>query len=197
MPPRRQFQRKLGDRRYRKMFVIATEGAKTEPQYFSIFQHTPNTVVKIKCLPGNTQSSPQRVLARMNKFLQEKGLRKEDEAWLVVDKDSWTEQQLNELYFWSQSRGNYGLAVSNPQFEIWLLFHFEAGKGVTSAHRCLDMLKRYLPGYKKGSKLDRITMEQVSSAIYRAKQRDNPPCSDWPRSTGTTVYRLVEKLLCS
>jgi hypothetical protein len=37
MPPkRRKFQRPLGERRYRKLFVIAVEGVKTEPQYFAL-----------------------------------------------------------------------------------------------------------------------------------------------------------------
>jgi len=30
---RRKSQRPLGERRYRKLFVIAAEGVKTEPQY--------------------------------------------------------------------------------------------------------------------------------------------------------------------
>lgn len=38
MPPkRRKFSRPLGERRYRKLFVLAVEGSKTEPQYFAIF----------------------------------------------------------------------------------------------------------------------------------------------------------------
>ena len=34
---RGSFQRPFGERRYRKLFVIATEGVKTEPQYFAAF----------------------------------------------------------------------------------------------------------------------------------------------------------------
>lgn len=197
MSSRRKFQRKLGNRRYKKIFVIATEGAKTEPHYFSLFQRRGDIFVNIKCLPGDTQSSPEKVMARMKKYLIENDLRQEDEAWLVVDKDRWTEEQLQKLYLWSQSQKNYGLAVSNPQFEIWLLYHFEDGRGVRSARSCLERLRRYIPNYTKGTSLYMITMEKINAAINRARQRDNPPCSDWPRNIGTTVYRLVEKILYS
>lgn len=33
---RRSFKRALGERGYRKMYVIAVEGVKTEPQYFAL-----------------------------------------------------------------------------------------------------------------------------------------------------------------
>ncbi|NLW08686.1 MAG: RloB domain-containing protein [Firmicutes bacterium] len=198
MPPRRTFRRPLGERRYRKMFVIATEGAKTEPEYFSILQQiVGNVIVNIKCLTRDKKSAPRSVLDRMKRFLDDEGLRDEDEAWLVVDKDKWTHEQLAELYNWSQGRANYGLAVSNPLFELWLLFHFEEAKGISTAKKCSERLKRYLPDYKKGIKRQMITKDMILQAINRAKQRDDPPCSDWPKKTGTTVYRLVERILCS
>jgi hypothetical protein len=34
----------------------------------------------------------------------------------------------------------------------------------------------------------------VVAAVKRARQRDNPPCVDWPHTTGTTVYKLVESI---
>ena len=33
---RRRFRRISGDRPYRRLFVLATEGARTEPEYFRI-----------------------------------------------------------------------------------------------------------------------------------------------------------------
>jgi len=35
----------------------------------------------------------------------------------------------------------------------------------------------------------------IPDAIARARRKDTPSCTDWPRCIGTTVYRLVEKLL--
>lgn len=117
MPPkRRRFQRPLGERRYRKLFVIAVEGVKTEPQYFAIFNDQ-QSVIRVNCLKGSHDSSPPQVLKRMEDHLRQEELRSSDEAWLVVDKDQWTDEQLDQLHAWAQARDNYGFALSNPKFE--------------------------------------------------------------------------------
>ncbi|RJQ62927.1 MAG: RloB domain-containing protein [Desulfobacteraceae bacterium] len=195
MTRRRRFQRPLGELRYRKMFVIAAEGEKTEPQYFAIF-NTRSSVVHVKCIKGRQASSPPQVLRRMRENLNKEGLKKSDEAWLVVDKNGWTDEHLEQLHQWSKDADNYGFALSNPKFEYWLLLHFEDGAGIASSRNCLDRLKRYLPDYDKGIDPRIITQEMIDEAIQRAKRRDNPPCIDWPRTIWcTTVYRLVENIL--
>ena len=192
---RRKFQRPLGTRPYRKLFVIAVEGKKTEPEYFAIFNNGPS-VIHVKCLKSGNDTSPPQVLKRMKDYLKQKQLKTSDEAWIVVDKDLWTDNQLNQLHAWAQIRSNYGFALSNPSFEFWLLLHFEDGTGIGSSQDCIDRLKRHLPGYNKAIDIRKITHDQINEAVCRAKKRDNPPCVDWPRTPGgTTVYRLVEKLL--
>jgi len=175
------------------MFIIAPEGDKTEPQYFGLFNGA-NSVIRIKCLKRTHKNSPLQVLQTMTCYLKREGLKESDEAWIVVDKDQWTDEDLAQLHGWSQSAPNLGLAVSNPKFEYWLLLHFEDGSGVTSSN-CSAKLKRYLPDYDKGVNSRVIRSEMIKEAIQRAKARDNPPCSDWPRGLGTTVYRLVENIL--
>jgi len=194
MPRRRRpFRRPLGERRYRTLFVIATEGARTEPQYFDIF-NTGDMVIHVECLRGRHESAPSQVLKRMRKYLKEEGLRTGDEAWLVVDKDQWSDVQLDELYQWSKTHDDYGLAVSNPKFEYWLLLHFEDGNDVSSSRDCSDRLSRHLPDYDKGRLAVAKFIPGITSAIERARRKDTPACEDWPRTSGTTVYRLVEKL---
>ena len=195
-PGRRKFSRLLGERRYRKIFVLAVEGRKTEPQYFTIFNDQ-ESVIRINCLKSKHDSAPPQVLARMEKHLKKEGLKKSDEAWLVVDKDQWTDKQLSQLHQWSRQANNYGFALSNPKFEFWLLLHFENGKGVSSSHTCSQRLKRHLPGYDKNINIGKISNKMITDAIKRAEHRDNPPCDDWPRITGTTVYKLVENILKS
>jgi len=183
-------------RRYRKMFLLAVEGSKTEPQYFAIFNNQ-NSVIRIKCLKNKHDSAPLQVLDRMKTQLKKEELKRTDEAWLVVDKDQWTDDQLSQLHQWAQEADNYGFALSNPKFEFWLLLHFEDGKGVNTSQICSQKLSSYIPGYDKGIDARKISEEMVYDAIRRAKQRDTPPCSDWPQVTGTTVYKLVENILAS
>lgn len=192
---RRKFQRPLGERRYKKLFLIAAEGTKTEPLYFGLFADEAS-IVRVSCLKGKLDSSPPQILKRMTEHLKREGLKSSDEAWLVVDKDQWNDEQLMQLHQWSLQQENYGFALSNPKFEYWLLVHFEDGAGVTSSRDCTDRLKRWIPDYNKDIDTRKISPSQVDDAIRRAKKRDAPPCEDWPRSLGqTTVYRLVENIL--
>jgi hypothetical protein len=132
----------------------------------------------------------------MEHHLRQEKLLSTDEAWLVVDKDQWSDEQLADLHAWAQNGDNHGFALSNPKFEYWLLLHFEDGRGIASSRDCSDRLKRHIPGYDKRIDPREITPQRIEDAIRRAKQRDDPPCADWPRALGsTTVYRLVEKIL--
>lgn len=195
MAKRRSFSRPPGKRRYRKLFVIATEGTITEPIYFSLFNDQ-NAVVRVSCVKGKKSDYPLTTLKRLKKKIAEEALRKNDEAWLVIDKDDWTEQQLQSLFDWSKEQENYGFALSNPKVEYWLLLHFEDGSKSTTPTGCAQRLQKYLPGYDKGFDPRKISREMVDDAIARAKQRDMPPCTDWPREEGiTTVYRLVENII--
>ena len=145
----RTFQRPLGERRYKKLFVVSVEGSKTEPQYFAIFNQ-PQSIVLVKCLKRpSTESSPIQVLKKMQGYLRKESLRKTDEAWIVVDKDDWTEDQLRELLQWAKKSENHGFALSNPNFEYWLLLHFEDGKGIANSQECLTRLKTALAQLQK------------------------------------------------
>jgi len=186
---RRNFRRNAGSLPYRKLFVIACEGAKTEQKYFAIFQKN------IKCLPSRkNDSAPLHVLERLKRYLEENRVRKGDEVWLVVDTDNWEEEHLKTLHHWTLTDEQYALAVSNPKFEYWLLLHFEDGSGVSSARDCVARLKRYMPNYDKNLPTVTKLKIHVENAISHAKAKDVPPCSDFPRGRGSTVYKLVERL---
>ncbi len=189
---RRKFKRPIGQRRYKKLFVIASEGAKTEPQYFKMLNAI-DSVIHFKCLKNKHDSSPNGVLKLMKGHIRSNSLKKTDEAWLVIDKDRWTDQQINQLYSWSEEKDSYNLALSNPKFEYWLLLHFENGSGISSSRNCSERLERYLPDYNKDIQETKLK-PKIRQATERAKAKDTPPCPDWPRRTGTTVYKLVEKL---
>ena len=131
---RRKFQRSLGELPYKKLFVLAVEGVKTEPQYFGIFNNQ-QSVIRVSCLKSSRGSSPLHVLKRMEDHLRQEELRSTDEAWLVVDKDQWTDEQLVQLHEWATSQDNFGFALSNPKFEYWLCPH---SSGTPSVSFCYD-----------------------------------------------------------
>lgn len=104
------------------LFVIATEGEKTEAQYFSIFN---SERVRVEILPTGPdgRSAPKHVLERLVKFQDQHALEAMDELWLVVDVDRQRPQFLDEVTRDAQA-GGYRVAVSHPCFELWLLLHF-------------------------------------------------------------------------
>jgi hypothetical protein len=191
----RTFQRPLGQRRYKKLFIVSVEGSKTEPQYFARLNQLQSSVL-VKCLKRpSTESSPIQVLKKMESYLRKESLKKTDEAWIVVDKDDWTENQLRELLKWAKKSENYGFALSNPHFEYFLLLHFEEGKGIANSQECQTRLKRHLPNYKKDFDSKKITLELIVKAISRAKQRHTNRTNDLPQIWSTTAYKLMERII--
>ena len=190
---RRTFRRRPPFLPYRKLFLIATEGAKTEPIYFGIF-NSPQATIHVKLLPARKHdSSPPQVLKRAQVFVKEKGFGKKDEVWLVMDRDQWTDEQLGGVFLGCRA-STFNLAVSNPQFEYWLLLHFEDGSGVSSPNDCTRRLMRHLPNFEKGHLEIQKIEPGIPDAIHRAEAKDTPACEDWPRTNGSTVYRLVKRL---
>ena len=192
---RRKFRRPIGKRRYKKLFIVAVEGIKTEQQYFNFIENL-QSQFKLRCITVKKKSAPVYILKAMKRHLRENEIKSTDEAWIVVDKDNWHDEQLNQLNNWAKTDNNFGFALSNPKFEYWLLLHFEDGTGIGTSKDCTDRLKRYMPNYDKGIDANKLSREMIGDAIKRASQRDNPPCIDWPRRIGaTTVYRLVQNVL--
>jgi len=197
MVRRSAFVRPSGGRSYRKWLVIGTEGRVTEPEYFTILRVLyPDSDCLLK--PARTSSSncssPQEVLQSVERWISKNGpLKKSDEAWLVVDKDSWTREQLRELSDWvseaNEHRFGRGLALSDPKFEYWLLLHFEDTNAANSDD-CTRQLKKHLPSYDKHIGDRDFSQQRIQLAISRARQRDGHS-----GGASTTVYKLVESFL--
>jgi hypothetical protein len=185
-----KLQRKQRLISYRRVFLIATEGAKTEPLYFDMFNGV-KTTIHVKPLSSRKHdTSPEQVLERAKAYVKDEGIRDGDEVWLVIDKDHWSDEQIQSVYQ-GCGKNKFSLAVSNPMFEYWLLLHFEDGGGVSGVRDCRDRLKKYLPNYNKSSLDIRKLLPGVDDAVMRAKAKDTPLCKDWPRTNGSTVYRLI------
>lgn len=196
---RRSFIRPFGKLPYRKLFVIATEGAKTEPQYFNILRNLKSEQVTISMPEGKNKSDPENVLRRMKAYIKTERLKHSDEAWLVIDKDQWRDEQIDILHEWTKQQKNYGLALSNPKFEYWLLLHFAEGD-ISSTQNIEKLLDSHLPNYSHTKAVDpqKFKLKNIEKAISRAKKRNTPPCEDWPHLPHrTTVYKLVSNILNS
>lgn len=194
---RRPFKRELGKKRYKKLFVVSFEGSKTEPQYFAMVSSLFSNI-HIHSLKTKLRSSPKDVLKRVITYISDNKFDGDYSAWIVIDKDDWPNEQLEELHLWSEEKDVYNLAISNPKFEYWLLLHFENGTGLSSKQDCCRRLERYLDGYDKKINARNFDLSKIESAISHAKTKDKPASTDWNLNFGvTTVYKLLEDIVNS
>ena len=222
-----------------KIIFISCEGSITEEEYFNdvisfLYSNTKSSIQFISVkedavkTPKNirtadqekelSKSKPHQLLEKIEEFKvanndkYEFNNHLEDEFWLIMDVDDHTEEYYKEN--WENTielcnERNYGYAISNPFFEIWLLLHHVDVKAddhtyaVTDSHpyertphyreRLRYDAKAPLKDQKHIDK-DHYTKEKVCKAIERARALHDAN-EDWPRSLGTTVYKLLEKIV--
>ncbi|QTA80839.1 RloB domain-containing protein [Desulfonema limicola] len=82
---KRPLNRKITHLRDTKLIIIATEGHKTEKQYFKIFK---NHRVQVVIIPSkDNRSAPEYILERLNTYSEGYQIGDDDELWLMVDTD--------------------------------------------------------------------------------------------------------------
>ncbi|QDT62342.1 hypothetical protein SV7mr_48900 [Stieleria bergensis] len=212
---RRSLDRTSGALRDTSIVVIACEDTHAVKQYFSKFRARR---VQYRVLPTEDgHSSPASVFERLNKYSQEEQVGDEDELWLCIDADHWirgeNQRALSQVLQQCRSKG-FGIAISNPCFEVWLLMHFsdvddrlllellgEDPSGVVSEEqrsslRCGSFearLRQAAGGYNKSNVARlQLTADQVIQATERARNADGT--SDVPNCPGTRVYKLIDTL---
>ena len=177
-----------------QLFIIATEGAKTEKSYFEMFE---DSRIHIEVLPTGiaNNSAPQYVIERLNQFSKKYDFGEKDTLWLVLDVDRWGNKNLSSVCRQAKQK-KYHLAISNPCFETWLCLHLMDLDPNDSTGQAFEQRLRLILGSYNKSNLD-ITpyLEHIEDAILRAKQLHPNANQNWPPTPGSHVYRVVEMLL--
>lgn len=215
MPEKLVFKprRREGANRDASLIVIATEGARTERKYFTDLinqEHfkRPNVHVEIVERPP-AQSAPEHVIQTLDRFRSKYKLRGSDELWMVIDRDRWQQAMLADVAARCIQK-EYRLCVSNPAFELWLLLHVkhmgdyeqEVLDELARNARCTrnrtrleQELRDILGSYNKSNPDTIRYFPEIESAITQARQLDGNPADRWPRTLGTRVYLLVERII--
>ena len=177
-----------------RLIIIAAEGRDTERQYFAMFR---STRVQVKILPAgdNNLSAPEHVLKRLRSFRDEYELGDNDSLWLMIDVDRWGNDKLAQVAREAKPVG-FGLAISNPCFEVWLLYHFTAD--IPDTARC-DHVEAALrqatgSGYNKSKLRPERFWPHLRLALERAEDCDPSPKGRWPSGIGSHVYRVIRAL---
>jgi len=199
-----------------RLIVIASEGKDTERMYFkALAKEYTNPRVHVHILERSVDeqnnSSPEHVLKQLNDYKSQYELEADDELWLVVDKDRWTEAMLSRVATECALEVSMHMALSNPCFELWLLLHLEDAASLTPEEQMLWMknrrksknadpylkvrLRQKMGSYHEAAYDAEMLIVHVEEAIARAKVLDKNPSDRWPQTLGTRVYLLAESVM--
>lgn len=199
-----------------RLIVIASEGKDTERIYFkALAKEYTNLRVHVHILERSeneqNNSSPEHVLQQLNDYKSKYDLEADDELWLVVDKDRWTEAMLSHVATECSQEVAMHMALSNPCFELWLLLHMEDAASLSpeeqeqwmknrrrskNADPYLKVRLRQKMGSYHESSYDALTLiAHIEDAIERARALDKNPTDRWPQTLGTRVYLLAKSVM--
>lgn len=164
-----------------RIFVVATEDTYVPKQYFEALALSRVRVLVLET--RDKDSAPSQVVERLRAAFDHATLRKEraeaDEFWVLVDTDhhfapNHTRGTVMALDA-ARQRG-FGIAVSNPCFEVWLVLHHEdCVEPFAHADDVCARLRARLGSYNK-TRLDstHFTLSGARSAITRARPGAQP-----------------------
>ena len=126
--------------RYVKItFLIATEGTKTEPNYFNALKKELEATNRFN-IDVSVEGKGKATLDLVSKIIRqvENNHQEFDRVWAVFDKDDFKDfdDAINLA-----SRHNVKCAWSNESFELWLLLHFKDVSSSTGRKNLLDELE--------------------------------------------------------
>ncbi|WMJ72246.1 RloB family protein [Cytophagaceae bacterium ABcell3] len=132
-----------------KLFAIACEGYKREPEYFKVFPYLSRRIA-VDIIEDNKiddfshKSAPKWVLDRAIKYIEKEGLTDEDDLYFVMDVDRWSNQQIREISNYCEQFPNWHVVLSNPCFEVWLYLHKKANFPNHNTASCATLKKEFL-----------------------------------------------------
>lgn len=187
-----------------KLFAIACEGTRREPEYFQLFKHMSakiavdiiDDVVYEGIQASATQgSAPRWVLDRAIRYIEREGLSPDDDLFFVMDVDRWSSDQLRELAQYCAEQHNWHLVLSNKCFEIWLYFHKKEHNRGLDLDISSKELKHVISLLEDGGYHPYKFIPNFLEAIRNARNADTNADYHFPNKNETKVYILGQALI--
>lgn len=207
----KHLERKLGRRASYDRILIVSEGSKTEPNYFSEIRaayrlHTANVEVR----PGELGTAPIHVVQYAQALFEEGDRHKNvqrrafEQVYAVFDRDN-HESYFKALRLAESLDGKlrndnkqpicFKAIASVPNFELWLLLHYEDIQAPLHRDEVMRRLKQYILGYEKGAgRAFATTREHLPLAIERAEMLAARFTADTAPEPYTGIIELVKLL---
>lgn len=182
-----------------KRILILCEGKNTEPHYFlTLVKSKRTTTIELEVDPnrGVPTTLVKRAIER-KKLSDRRGgdpRDKFDQIWCVFDVDE--HPNLSETLQLAKAN-EICVALSNPCFEIWVLWHFQDHTRYDHRDDILQHCKGHIPNYNKKVSYDALK-DRYEDALRRAKNVEAKHQGDGNEITAnpsTSVYKLTERLL--
>jgi hypothetical protein len=203
---RKQAQRARCDR-----LLIVSEGSKTEPLYFDeirVDQRLP--AANIAVVPGALGTEPIKVVQYAQALFengdQHKGIepRAFEKVYAVFDRDD-HKTYFNALRLAESLDGKlrsddkkpvvFRAIASVPNFELWLLLHYEDIQAPVHRDEVMHRLKQHIPAYEKGAgHAFATTRERLAVATLRAEALAAKFTADTTPEPYTAIVELVKLL---
>lgn len=184
-----------------KRIVVVAEGQCTEPSYLAEFSRIYRHVsIRVQTIGG--AGDPRSVVERA--IDERKDARRDrfgahDSFWAMFDRDEHPRfQEAIDL-----ARGNgISLAISNPCFELWGIFHYEAQDAHIDRHQCQRKFEGLNPGYDRGSNKIFDDVDVIKNCYYDAVDRSRVALTrrteedDPGGNPSSSVHCLTEFIRC-
>lgn len=201
MPPKKKenrlYKKSLPFKDARR-FIIICEGER-ESEYFDSFNgRTKKVIIETLDPTGDYagKSAPNHLHDRAVEMFENSDLDKlyDDGLFFVLDVDRWSRASIDELRELVHGNENWGVCISNPCFEVWLLYHVtnERFTDVVSTDMKSKLDQAIAGGYNVNSFIKLIT-----KANENARASDPTPESSYPDIGVTKVYKLGEEIVDS
>jgi len=190
-----------------KSIYIFCEGKEREFNYFLYFKELDSRInIEIYKLDPHEDNSPTGLLTIAEKCLLKSEINQNpkyhfiegDEVWFVLDVDKDRDESRNPkievLIERCNQSNNWYLALSNPCFEVWLLYHFFTSKITFENSDISKNWKQYLNDSVPGGFDSRKHPIYISTASKNAET--NYSSSDNQPDIGTTnVFELANSII--
>ena len=178
----------------RPQVIVVTEGEKTEPQYIYEFlriHRAPNVRVE------GTGFDPQGVVEKAIELKKSLGRGTRVDVWAVFDRD---EHLRFEEALQLAQQNDIRVAVSNPCFELWAVFHYQDHAAPIDTRNCQRLLARLCEGYhaERGKLFNDTEVIRTShdDAVQRGKRslHDREEEGNPQGNPSTSMHVLMESI---
>lgn len=183
---RQQLERKLARRASYDRILIVSEGSKTEPNYFGEIRHAYRLhTANVEVRRSELGTAPIKVVQYARELFEFGDKHKNiqprtfEQVYAVFDRDdhgsyfdalTMADSLDGKLKNDNKQFVRFQAVASVPNFELWLLLHYEDIQSPIHRDDVMRRLRGHIPDYEKGAtRVFSITRQRVPLAMQRAE----------------------------